>query len=817
MRYAQIALDVPLYSPLTYKVPEGLRGVVQVGQLVQVPFRNKAKTGLVLELTEEPGASAGGVTIRELLDVVDPEPVLDARGIEFLKFVAEYYFSPIGEVVRLAIPSSVRLDGVKCYQRIADMKPPADLDDDLLLALNWIKEDEAIPIRDIKEKFPYMTFLRLGLLEELNLVKTTYQEEVKVKALTERYYKLVREPDPFERLGDKQLQLIELLEEAGEEGLSLTAIRERVESPHASLKSLEGRGLVASSAQEVYRDPFTSAPVERPARHQATATQERAARAVARWGDEGKYQGFLLHGVTGSGKTEVYVRIIEDTLKRGKRGIILLPEIALTPQFVGVFRGHFGDNIAVLHSGLTAAEKFDQWRRIKRSEVDVVIGARSAIFAPVSSLGVIIVDEEHDPSFKQEEGTRYNARDMALVRGKIEDVQVVLGSATPSLESYYNAIEGRLQYLEMPTRVAARPLPKVELVDLRGGKATQQGGSSLLSATLISALTRTITEKHQAIVFLNRRGYSPCILCQECGYIWMCHQCDVSMTYHRAQESLRCHHCDYSLRLPEVCPQCGKHSIDTRGIGTEQLEEHMRRIFTQARIARLDRDTGTGKSLQSILQDFRDGEIDLLVGTQMVTKGHDFPRVTCVGVVSADQSLNFPDFRAAERTFQLLTQVSGRAGRGTLPGEVFIQTYNPEHFSLQTSKDHDYKAFAEQEIAIRREIGYPPFGHLIAVKFEAASDQLAYQTAKSYASAARKHLRSNQLWGDNVFMLGPALAPLTKLKGKSRWQILLKSGSRVYVRQLTRAMLDDVGFFDPGAAYHRQVRVIVDVDPINML
>jgi primosomal protein N' (replication factor Y) len=815
--YAQIALDIPLFSALTYAVPEALLGVVMPGQLVQVPFRNKAKTGLVLELTQVPGPGADASNIRELLDVVDPEPVLDARGIEFLKFVAEYYYSPIGEVVRLAIPSSVRLDGVKCYQRVMGAIVPQDLDDDLVKALEWLKDDDATPIKEIKEQFPYMTFLRLGLLEELGLVVTSYQEEVKVKALVEKYYRLVKEPDPFERLGEKQLQILELFEGKAGEPVALSELREAVDAPHTSLKSLEGRGLLESFTQEVYRDPFTSAPAPQPSRHVPTAAQDRAAKAVDGWGAEGKFQGFVLHGVTGSGKTEVYVQIIRDTLARGRRGIILLPEIALTPQFVGVFRGHFGDNIAVLHSGLSPAEKFDQWRRIKRSEVDVVIGARSAIFAPVSSLGVIIVDEEHDSSFKQEEGTRYNARDMALVRGKIEDVQVVLGSATPSLESYYNAIEHRLQYLEMPTRVASRPLPHVELVDLRGGKATQQGGSSLLSATLISALTRTITEKNQAIVFLNRRGYSPCILCQECGHVWMCHQCDVSLTYHRAQESLRCHHCDYSLRLPEVCPQCSNHSIDTRGIGTEQLEEHMHRIFSSARIARLDRDTGTGKNLQNILQDFREGEVDLLVGTQMVTKGHDFPRVTCVGVISADQSLNFPDFRAAERTFQLLTQVAGRAGRGTLPGEVFIQTYNPEHFSLQTSKTHDYKAFAEQEIAIRREIGYPPFGHLIAVKFEAASDQLAYQTAKSYAAAARKHMRNNQLWGDSVFMLGPALAPLTKLKGKSRWQLLLKSASRAHVRQLTRAMLDDVDFFDPSAAYHRQVRVIVDVDPINML
>lgn len=818
--YAQVAVDVPLFTALTYRVPEHLSGDIARGQLVQVPFRNGAKTGLLLDVHETiQDESLDAAKVRELLDIVDTEPLLTPQGIEFIKFVADYYLSPIGEVVRLAIPSSVRLEGIKCYRPIEGLtETPDDLEDDLkeVLKLLFEAEDQKMAIITIKAKLPRMTFVRLHELETLNLVEISYEEQTKVKVMTERYYKVVHPRTDVGRVGKKQQSILNLFTEMDME-LSLTDIKEEISTPHSSLKTLVERGILNVEEREVYRDPFASEDVQPAPNFELTLTQMRAVEQVRQWRTDGKYRGFVLHGVTGSGKTETYVRIIKETLQDGRQGLILLPEIALTPQFVSVFRSHFGDRIAVLHSGLTPAEKFDQWRRIKRNEVDIVIGARSAIFAPLDNVGVIIVDEEHDPSFKQQEGTRYNARDMALVRGKLEQAQVILGSATPSLESYFNAIEDRLTYLSMPERVSARPMPDVELIDMRGGTALHNSPSHIISNDLVEAIWQTKQSSMQSILFLNRRGYSPCIICDHCGHVWMCPHCDVSLTYHRHQEALRCHYCDYSLRMPESCPKCGQLGPSGKGVGTQKLEEHLRAIFRGMNISRLDRDTSGGKKLRELIKKFRQGTIDLMVGTQMVTKGHDFPKVTNVGVVLADLSLNFPDFRAAERTFQLLTQVAGRAGRGETPGKVYIQTYNPEHYSLETARHHDYVTFARHEFEVRQETAYPPFGHLIAFKFEAASEGGAHQAARDYASAARRHLRKDPALGQHVFMLGPALAPLARLKGKYRWQILIKSRSRAKVRKLAIATLNDVGYFDQGGSTHKNVRIIVDVDPMSML
>ncbi len=816
VRYVEVAVDVPMFSSLTYGVPRSLNDLIRPGQLVQVPFRNRAKTGLVMSIAdtlEDPSLEG---KVRNVLDIVDPEPLLHERGLEFLTFVADYYLSPIGEVVRLALPSSVRIEGIKCYQRCPEPCPdPMELEKDLREVLEFIGDD-VHSIQDIKKKFTKLTFLRLGVLEELGYVQTTYQEEHKVKAAQEKYYKVVHPRKDVNRVGAKQQEILDLFTEQDQE-LSLSEIKESVASPYSSLRGLVDREILTEEEREVYRDPFASEPVPEKKEFALTTTQQHAVDEVRKWRERGKYRGFVLHGVTGSGKTEVYARIIKETLAMGKCGVILLPEIALTPQFVAVFRSHFGDRIAVLHSGLTRAEKFDQWRRIKRDEVEIVIGARSAIFAPLDRLGVIIVDEEHDPSFKQGEGTRYNARDMALVRGKLEGAQVILGSATPSLESYHNAVEDRLTYLPMPERVASRPLPKVDLVDMRQGAAKAGGTIGLLSRALTNAIGHSLQDEMQSILFLNRRGYSPCIICEECGHLWMCPNCDVSLTYHRHQESLRCHYCDYSLPVPESCPACGALGPNGKGVGTEQLAEQISMIFSNIRVGRLDRDTSQGKGLRKIIKNFRQGELDLLVGTQMVTKGHDFPKVTTVGVVSADLSLNFPDFRASERTFQLMTQVAGRAGRDKNEGKVFIQTYNPDHYSLVTAQKHDFKAFAERELHIREEIAYPPFGHLIALKFESASEGGASQAARDYSTAARRHLRQNKQLGDGVFMLGPALAPMARLKGKYRWQILFKSRSRALVRKLAIATLGDVGFFETVGSTHKNVRIIVDVDPLSML
>jgi primosomal protein N' (replication factor Y) len=824
--YAQVAVDIPLFTALTYEVPDALADSVEAGVLVQVPFRNRAKTGLVMRVDAQLEDPSIASKIRPIADVVDAEPLMDARGTKFLQFIADYYLAPIGQVARLALPSFVRLEGMKHYRlldRSADSEGSrsADLDADLSAIVAHLKQSaDSVAVKDLKDLRKGLTFTRLNLLERYNLVEVTYEEKnAKVKAKVEKFYRLAQLPDgesiEDQRLGSKQQRIVDLL--AGEESVALTEIREAIPSPYSSLSSLEERGLIEVREEEVYRDPFDREPAQLPQKHQLTAAQQTVLGEISSAQKARAFEGFVLHGVTGSGKTEVYVRAIRAEIAAGRRAMVLLPEIALTPQFVAVFRGHFGEQIAVLHSGLTPAEKFDQWRRIKRNEVDIVIGARSALFAPLDDIGIIIVDEEHDTSFKQGEGARYNARDMALVRGKLENARVILGSATPSLESYHNAKSGRLTYLHMPDRVAERPMPGVEIIDLREQEHGPPAPSDVLSHELVQAVDRALKNQMQAILFLNRRGFSPCVTCQSCGHVFKCVNCDVSLTYHRYQEALRCHHCDYSIRMPESCPECSDPKINRRGTGTEKLHGHLVELFPRANIARLDRDTSGGKNLRRIIRAFRKGEVDLLVGTQMVTKGHDFPGVVTVGVVMADLSLNFPDFRAAERTFQLLTQVAGRAGRGEDPGHVYIQSYNPGHYSLLAAREHDYQSFSERELQLRKELAYPPFGHLIAIKFEAAHEGRCIQAARDYATAARRVLKDDAELAESVFMLGPAMAPLSRIKGKSRWQILLKSRSRQNVRKLAIDMLNAVAHFEPNKSQYRDVRIIVDVDPVHML
>lgn len=831
--YAQVAVDIPLFTALTYKVPAILADSLEVGHLVQVPFRNRAKTGLVMRLSDTLEDPSIASKIRPIEDIVDSEALMNARGTEFLQFIADYYLAPIGQVARLALPSFVRLEGLKHYRLAdapADGAPETDglpeLDEDLRAVLEHLaKSKESVACKDLKALRKGLTYTHMSTLEAHPRVEVTYEEDdAKVKAKTDKFYRIAPLPDgeslDDQRLGSKQLRILDFIAElleSGRENVSLTEIREAISAPHSSLNALEERGLLTMTEEEVYRDPFDREPVQPPEDHAPTASQKKVLDAIGRAQAEDRFEGFVLHGVTGSGKTEVYMRAIRAEIAAGRRAMVLLPEIALTPQFVAVFRAHFGEQIAVLHSALTPAQKFDQWRRIKRNEVNIVIGARSALFAPLEKIGIIIVDEEHDTSFKQGEGARYNARDMALVRGKLENARVVLGSATPSLESYHNAKSGRLTYLAMPDRVADRPMPTVEIVDLRDKDEGPPGPSDVLSDELLKAMERTLKDEMQVILFLNRRGFSPCVTCQSCGHIFKCINCDVSMTYHRHQESLRCHHCDYSIRMPESCPECSYPKINRQGTGTERLHGHLVELFPRAQIARLDRDTSGGKKLGRIIRAFRRAEIDILVGTQMVTKGHDFPGVVTVGVVMADLSLNFPDFRAAERTFQLLTQVAGRAGRSHDPGHVYIQSFNPGHYSLLAAREHDYARFSERELQLRRELAYPPFGYLIAIKFEAANEGRCIQAARDYSTAARRVFKEDKALAESVFMLGPAMAPLSRLKGKSRWQILLKSRSRQAVRKLAIGMLNGVAHFEPNKSNYRDVRIIVDVDPVHML
>ncbi len=583
--------------------------------------------------------------------------------------------------------------------------------------------------------------------------------------------------------------------------VSLTDLRACFSAPHAPLKRLLELGLVSERQEERLRDPFMSWPLKPETPPALSTAQQQVLEELQPCLQTPKFQAALLHGVTGSGKTEVYLRAIEQVIENGHQALVLVPEIALTPQLVGRFRNRFVERaqISVLHSGLSDGERYDAWRSIVRGKADIIIGARSAIFAPLPSPGLIIVDEEHETSYKQSEGFRYNARDLALLRGQQQGLPVLLGSATPALPSYRRARDGETTLLELPGRAAGQPLPDVELIDM-----TETPFKTLLSDPLAGALEANLERGDQSLVLLNRRGFAPYLLCADCGQDFRCPNCEISLTYHRGERQLRCHYCDYQLLPPEICPRCGGSQLDPEGAGTERLEAELQERFPEAQLARMDRDTTTAKgSHRRFMERMLAGEIDILVGTQMIAKGHDFPGVTLVGVVNADSTLNFPDFRAGERTFALLAQVAGRAGRGERPGRVLIQTYAPDHYALQHAAEHDYAGFFREETALRRELGYPPYGFLVNLVL--SGNELPRVEAAARDLAARLLPLP-----PGVDLLGPAPCLLAKLRGKSRLQILLKSSHRPALRQA----LDR--FEQLPRLVPNGVSLAVDVDPVDM-
>jgi len=515
------------------------------------------------------------------------------------------------------------------------------------------------------------------------------------------------------------------------------------------------------------------------------------------------FEVFLLHGVTGSGKTEVYLHSIAKLAGTGRGAIVLVPEIALTPQLLGRFKQRFGNRVAILHSGLSDRERADEYRRIVAGQVDVAIGARSAVFAPFEKLGILIVDEEHENSYKQEEGLRYHARDVAVMRAKLQNAVAILGSATPSLESYYNAKCGRYVYLHLPDRVDHRPMPKVSIFD-----AKKLPPATLYSPLLIEHIKQRLASNEQTLLLLNRRGFSSVLICRDCGTAVKCPSCSVSLTYHKAEQRLKCHYCGFHIRLPDKCPACSGIELKLLGSGTQKIEEELRALFPDARLRRMDSDAVKGRNAyDTLLREVGCREIDILLGTQMIAKGHDFPAVTLVGVVDADTGLNLPDFRSAEKTFQLITQAAGRAGRGELGGEVIIQTMNPNHYSIRHSRTHDYEGFYREEIAYRTELRYPPIGRMIKLEIKSISETHAAEAAKTGQNRIRSLIR-----GKDTVLLGPAPAPISRVRGQYRFHLLLLSQHRDKIRLLAlegRKAVEE--------KYGRKCRVILDVDPVNLM
>ena len=625
-----------------------------------------------------------------------------------------------------------------------------------------------------------------------------------------QWVRFVRRPErPLHSL--KAREVLEAVEHDGR--IELCAAKQLVPGGSEVVKKLLAQGLLVIEEgpglpSDIVRNPPPPPRAPQDARLDLTSDQQAALDRILAAVGTG-YSAFLLHGVTGSGKTEVYLRVIENVLARGRGAIVLVPEIALTVDLRRRFEDRFAGNVAVLHSAMPEAKRAAAWDALLAGRMRIVVGPRSAVFAPVQDLGLIVVDEEHETTYKQEEGLRYNARDIAMVRARAAHCPVVLGSATPSLESFQNTHDGKITYLSMPKRVRERPMPQVRFIDLRYEPSV--AGERLLSKPLLDALTTVVGRGEAAILFLNRRGFGRFVVCKTCGVAVRCPNCSITMTHHAKPERLACHYCDHHIAVPDTCPTCGSSEIAILGFGTERVEDEVARLVPGAKPVRLDADTATAGGLDRILSAFRSGEYNLLVGTQIVAKGHDFPRVTLVGVLLAEQSLAFPDFRAAERTFQLLTQVAGRAGRGDMPGEVLIQTYDPTQYALRFASAHDFLGFAVTENRMRRERGYPPHAYLAGIEVSSPDPVEAQRLADEVRDFVGQFLTVEGAGPGDVQILGPATAPIERLRGRSRMQILLKSKRRALMNAVLWRLHRLVG------ARRGQARVRIDVDPVNLL
>jgi primosomal protein N' (replication factor Y) len=733
----EVAVALPLVETFTYRDPRGIRP--EVGTQVVVPFGARMVTGFVVGHCEvAPGP------VKDIEEVVGEGPIVDEEILELCRFVASYYLAPLGEVLRGALPQGERAE-----------------------AARKVRLTEAGQELLAREAAGGYSFGSLSLDEDDRALLRRLQ---KARSLGLRALARAGAEARVNRLAEAALL------EVGDEVRGQRGVRKRKQ------------------------DAVAAAQVAPP---ELNEHQARALEALS--GALGAYATFVLQGITGSGKTEVYLRLIAEARRAGKGALVLVPEIALTPQLAARFRARFGDDVAVLHSALPPGQRLAAWRRLRVGEVGIALGARSAVFAPVRNLGVVVVDEEHDGSFKQEEGVRYHGRDLAVVRAQKAGAVAVLGSATPSLETYRNVLQERYRRLLLPTRAnpsaAARPLPPVEILDLR---QRPPGPDGLLSPPLAEAIGATLAAGEQVILFLNRRGFSTLILCRTCGCVLRCPHCAVSMTFHRGRNRLLCHYCARTESIPAACPKCRQKTLEGMGMGTEQVESVVRERFAQARVARLDRDTAdSGRGAERLLKQVHDGEIDILVGTQMVTKGHDFERVTLVGVLHPDQGMHLPDFRAAERTFQLLEQVAGRAGRGERPGRVLVQTYNPHHPAIECLRAHDYEGFVKGELARRQDAQYPPFSRMIAVRLDGPDENQVRAAATDAAARARA------VAGTGVRVLGPAEAPIARLRGRTRWQVWLSGPERAALSRCARAAAE--------VSLPRELRLAIDVDPQSVL
>jgi len=738
--FARVVFALPVDRPFDYAVPTHLLAQLRAGQRVLAPFGARKLAGYCVELVDQPDVP-DRCKLKAIYAILDELPLLSPGMLRLTRWIAEYYCCSWGEALQSAIPGSVRSG--RRERTITVVQP-------------------ALSSQELQSKLPAMR-----------------------------------------KRAPKRARLLELLD-SWQGDATLYELAHATLCTPGVIKAAERKGLVRLARKPAPADPFHAVQPAREPPLAPTPEQQQALTAIRKLLAHGDGGPALVHGVTGSGKTEVYLQAIADVVRAGHQAIVLVPEIALTPQTVRRFRARFS-RVAVLHSHLSDADRYEQWRAIAAGRADVIIGARSAIFAPAPSLGLIVVDEEHETSFKQDNAPRYHARDVAVVRGAIEHAVVVLGSATPSLESYRNALTGKYRHVELASRVESRPMPAVQIVDM-ARESDEVNGLPLLSRQLENYIADCLARREQVILFLNRRGFSTLVTCALCHHVLRCEHCAVPLTYHRRLDRAICHHCGYEVFANALCPECHTTNVRFRGMGTERVEEAVARRFPDARLLRMDSDTMRGRGAhERALAEFAAGQTDIMVGTQMIAKGLDFPNVTLVGVLGADMMLNLPDFRSCERTFQLLAQVSGRTGRGPKGGRVVVQSYVADHYSITYAARHDYKAFAKRELEHRRQLRYPPYGRLVKFVVQGKQEPAVRRRATELADLLKRRAPDH-----DARVMGPAECPIAKIRDRYRWQILVKVPQSRAVRAIVREA-------SKAVARKAATRIIVDVDPVVML
>jgi primosomal protein N' (replication factor Y) len=805
MNIAKVIVDVPTRQTdraFDYLIPDNYKELIQPGVRVVVPFGPRNVQGFVVGID-----SASDVkklkAIKQLLDV---EPILNIELLQLGKWLTEQTLSYQISSFQVMLPAALKAKYEKelVLKRVERLQLLPDILRSLFIKSTTIRwedvENQPEVIRAVQQE------IKEGTIEVNYVVKSRAKKKTHKVIFINITAKQAKETiQALPTQAARQKEVIQYFLDNGVTEIPRNSLKHVLSTTDSPIKTLIDKGFLIEKDIEVYRDPHRDKEFKKTTALPLTDEQSEAIIPILQSIETNKHQTYLLYGVTGSGKTEVYLQSIEEVLKKGKQAIVLVPEISLTPQMVDRFKGRFGSSVAVLHSGLSIGEKYDEWRKIHRKEVNVVVGARSAIFAPFDNLGIIIIDEEHESSYKQEENPRYHARDVAIYRGGYHKCPVVLGSATPTLETFARAKKGLYELLTLSKRMHEREMPAVEIIDMR--EELRQGNRSMFSTLLFEKLQNRIQKGEQTVLFLNRRGYSTFIMCRDCGFVVTCPDCDISLTYHRAQHLVKCHYCGYEEPVVNHCPSCQSDHIRFFGTGTQKVEEEIGKLLPEARIIRMDVDTTSRKgSHEKLLSAFGEEKADILLGTQMIAKGLDFPKVTLVGVLTADTMLHLPDFRASEKTFQLLTQVSGRAGRHELPGEVVIQTYTPEHYSIELASHHNYNDFYQREMGLRKIHQYPPFYYISLIT-------VSHPEITKVVSVTEKittYLRSNL--SDQAIVLGPAASPIPRIKNRYRYQCMIKYKDEPKLKQYLKGLMDHY-----QKEIQQDLQITIDMNPHMMM